>query len=67
MPPVVGMSATSPRSVPNVERSSWANCLFRVVSFGYVIRKLEHVVMRACYWGYSIHRFDKGRVEVSGR
>lgn len=26
-PPVAGRSETSPRVVPNVERSSWANCL----------------------------------------
>lgn len=25
-PPVVGIRATSPREVLNVERSSWANC-----------------------------------------
>lgn len=27
MPPVVGIRATSPREVENVERSSWANCI----------------------------------------
>lgn len=36
-PPVTGLRATSSRSVPNVERSSWANCLlaFSLCPLGY--------------------------------
>jgi hypothetical protein len=38
-PPVAGRSETSPRVVPNVERSSWANWIYLAIV--YIFRRRE--------------------------